>query len=264
MNNRVFGSMALVAVLSVMIVLRPAAASEREVRVVELEDGTEIEVRVFASEGDSLLIGFACDEGQSINEEETAGDLSEGGVEVWMPDMLGAHMLPKLRSSIARIPAEEIVALIDLAHRTTGKKIYLIATGPDADLILRGAARWEDQEKSKLEESALQGAILMFPRLNAKEPEPGKEPEYVDAVGKTRLPIVVLEGQRTPNSWGLDHFTKALSAGGSQVTARIIPDIRGYFFKREDANEPEELVTSQLSGLIKASLLYFNGTRHEN
>ncbi|MGV6857981.1 MAG: hypothetical protein ACWA5X_03320 [bacterium] len=38
--------------------------------------------------------------------------------------------------------------------------------------------------------------------------------------------------------------------------SKLIPDVRGYFFKREDANMPEEVVTSQLSGVIKASLYY--------
>jgi hypothetical protein len=94
----------------------------------------------------------------------------------------------------------------------------------------------------------------MFPRLNKAAPEPGKEPEYLDSVGKTHLPILVLEGERTPNRWGLGHFTQALKHSGSPVTIKVIPEVRGYFFKRQDSNMPEEVVTSQLSGLIKASL----------
>ena len=254
---------ALVISLSLLLSGLSLASEARELRDVALETGTEVELRVFATEGDKLLLGFACDEGSSRNEEATARVLAQGGLEVWMPDMLSAHMLPKVRSSIAQIPGEEIAGLIDHAVKVTGKKIYLIATGADADLVLRGAAEWERRTDYGVHDSPLQGAILMFPRLNNGEPEPGKEPTYLASVGTTRLPIIVLEGQRTPNSWGLKHFTAALSQNGSEVIAKVIPDVRGYFFNRNDPNESEEVVTSQLSGLIRASIMFLNGTHHE-
>lgn len=78
----------------------------------------------------------------------------------------------------------------------------------------------------------------------------------MEAVGKTHLPLMVLEGERTANRWGIKHLEEALRQGGSPVMSKLIPDVRGYFFKREDANMPEEVVTSQLSGVIKASLYY--------
>ena len=87
--------------------------------------------------------------------------------------------------------------------------------------------------------------------------------KYVDAVGKTHLPLMILEGERTPNRWGLGHLTNALKASGSDVSAKLIPSVRGYFFNRGDSNTSEELVTSQLSGLIKASLFFLNGAHHE-
>jgi hypothetical protein len=96
----------------------------------------------------------------------------------------------------------------------------------------------------------------MFPRLFKEEPVPGKVPEYVDAVGKTRLPIMLLEGERTPNRWGLNTLSHELQKSGSVVTSKVIPDVRGYFFKRQDANRSEDVVTSQMAGLIKVSLFY--------
>jgi hypothetical protein len=61
----------------------------------------------------------------------------------------------------------------------------------------------------------------------------------------------------------LGHLSTALKASGSDVSAKLIPSVRGYFFNRGDANTSEELVTSQLSGLIKASLFFLNGANHE-
>ena len=72
---------------------------------------------------------------------------------------------------------------------------------------------------------------------------------------------MLLEGERTPNRWGVQHLTDALAEGGSEVFAKIIPAVRGYFFKRQDANRPEEVVTSQLAGLIKVSLFYLESAQ---
>ncbi len=232
--------------------------SANEVSIIETGDA-EIEVRVFAAQGDTLLLEFPCDEGKSIAEEKTAKSLSEDGIEVWMTDMLSAFMLPKLRSSLAEITDDALLALLDRAT-STGKKVYLIASGPDAELALRAANIYATSRSSK----TLGGMILMFPRLFKTEPVPGQKPEYVDAVGKTRLPIMLLEGERTPNRWGINNLTQALQAGGSRVNAKIIPMVRGYFFKRQDSNRSETVVTSQLAGLVKVSLFYLEGNSHED
>lgn len=222
----------------------------KELRTIEVSDAS-IEVRVFAAQGKRLLLGFPCDEGKSVAEEKTAASLAEDGIEVWMPDMLSGYMLPNVRSSRYEIPTEAIVGLIAEAMKT-GKQVYLIASGQDTEIILRGAARWEAEHQTR----KLAGAVLMFPRLFKEEPVPGVIPEYVDAVGKTQLPIVMLEGERTPNRWGVKSLSSELEQGGSQVISKLIPTVRGFFFKRQDPTRSEEVVTSQLAGLVKVSLYY--------
>ena len=223
----------------------------KEYRTIETDgDAGDVEIRVFPADGDVLLLGFPCDEGKSLAEEKTAQSLSDDGIEVWMPDLLSSYMLPKARSSLAKLETSALTTIIKEASKT-GKKVYLIASGPDTELILRAASQWEvDGNQS------LSGAILMFPRLFKDTPIPGQKPDYVEAVGKTKLPIVLLEGGRTPNRWGLKTLSHALQESGSDVISKIIPSIRGYFFKRQDANRSEDVVTSQMAGLIKVSLFY--------
>ncbi|MGV6857982.1 MAG: hypothetical protein ACWA5X_03325 [bacterium] len=86
----------------------------------------EIEIRQFVTSGDRLLLGFACDEGSSVSEEKTAASLAGDGIEVWMPDMLGAYMLPKSRSSIYEVPTDSLIKVIEKTMGT-GKDVYLIA-----------------------------------------------------------------------------------------------------------------------------------------
>ena len=221
----------------------------KEYRTIETDEA-DVEVRVFPADGDVLLLGFPCDEGKSIAEEKTAQSLSNDGIEVWMPDLLSGFMLPKVRSSLVESSTDTLISLIEEASKT-GKQVYLIASGPDTELILRAASKWEAQGNKPLA-----GAVLMFPRLFKEEPVPGVVPEYVDAVGKTQLPIMLLEGGRTPNRWGLNTLRHELEKSGSEVTSKVIPKVRGYFFKRQDANRSEDVVTSQMAGLIKVSLFY--------
>jgi len=221
-----------------------------EVKTIEAGN-TEIDIRIFPASGNTLLLGFPCDEGKSIAEEKTARSLSEDGIEVWMPDMLSGFMLPKVRSSLSNITTDALTTLIDEATKT-GKKVYLIASGPDTELVLRGASNWEAQHKN----TSLAGAVLMFPRLFKETPVPGKKPEYKNVVGQTKLPILLLEGERTPNRWGINSLSHQLQKNGSPVKSKIIPNVRGYFFKRQDANRSEDVVTSQMAGLIKVSLFY--------
>ncbi len=235
--------------LLVLVMAVQPNAQAKEIRSIETDDA-DIEIRVYPAEGDVLLLGFPCDEGRSIAEEKTAQSLAEDGIEVWMPDMLSAFMLPKVRSSLADISTDSITIIINEAVKT-GKKVYLIASGPDTELVLRAASDWEAHH-----EGTLAGAILMFPRLFKETPVPGQTPEYVDAVGKTRLPIMLLEGGRTPNRWGLNTLSHELEQGGSKVIAKVIPKVRGYFFKRQDTNRSEDVVTSQMAGLIKVSIFY--------
>ena len=224
----------------------------QEITTIEIPSGEDIELRIFPANGDALLLGFPCDFGKSKNEEAVAKSLAEDGLEVWMPDILSTYMLPKVRSSLAEIENEDLAYIVQKAAKT-GKNIYLIASGPDAQLALRAAAKWREKYSNI---NNLKGLILLFPRLNDGKPTPGIEPKYVKAVGTTKTPIMVLEGGRTPNRWGLQHLNAKLGVGGSKVISKVIPGVRGYFFKRKDPNRAEDIVTSQLSGLIKVSLFY--------
>ncbi len=252
----------LLAALLTMLASINSPSVAREIRTLTTGEDTEIEVRTFPANGDTLLLGFPCDEGAGVNQEATARVLEEDGVEIWMPDLLTAYMLPKTRSSLHRIPDDVLMKLLEEAVKT-GKKVFLIASGPDGELVLRAAALWERKYRTGPRSHALQGAILLYPRLLKGKPEPGREPRYIDAVGKTRLPIMVLEGERTPNRWGIGHLTNALKAGGSDVYAKLIPKVRGYFVEREDTSPPEAIVARQLPGLIKASLYFLKGGHHE-
>lgn len=243
---------AALTLLASALLLHSSASRSMDSMTLMLNDDTEVDVRDFIGDGDEMLLGFACDAGEGLQEEKTASRLAKGGIETWMPDLLSAYMLPNLPSSIKSISGNDVVKLVEDAHKKTGKELYLIAGGNAAAVALNGAAKWKEKYQGK--NRSLGGIIIMFPRLTAKPPEPGKPPVYIDSVGKTDVPILVLEGERTPNRWGLPLLKKKLEAGGGKVITTIIPAVRGYFYSREDSNLAEDIVTAQLAGVIKASL----------
>jgi hypothetical protein len=236
--------------LSISLVATIAAA--KELRTFDLPSGEELEMRIFNANGNNLIIGFPCDFGKSTNEEKTAQDLANDGYEVWMPDLLSAYMLSKVRSSYGNMQNEDLLYILEQAQKT-GKDIYLLASGPDSQLLLKTLHAWEQKYSTH---TNIKGGILLFPRLVDGKPTPGVAPKYVSEVGTTRSPLMIIEGGRTPNRWGLQHLTQNLSKGGSNITTKIVPDIRGYFFNRKDPNRAEAIVTSQLNGLIKVSIFY--------
>ncbi len=247
----------ILAVCAIVVSFQSSTALAMDAMTLMLNDDTEVDIRDYTADGERMLLGFACDAGNGIQEERTASHLANDGIETWMPDMLSAYMLPNLPSSIKSISGDDVVKLIETAYKKTGKEVYLIAGGNAAAVALNGAAKWKEKypkSDDKDGNHGLGGIIMLFPRLNAKPPEPGKPPVYIDSVGKTDTPILILEGERTPNRWGLPLLKKKLEAGGSKVITTVIPAVRGYFYNREDSNLAEDVVSAQLAGLVKASL----------
>lgn len=239
--------------LSLLFMQGVVFAQKSEIITLDLPGGDSVEIRDFKADGDTLLLGFACDEGTGEAEMNTADLLSDSDIEIWMPDLLGAYFLPKLKSSLLEIPAEDVVTLIDAAISQSQKRVYLISSGQASSVVLRGLVEWEKLHAS--DNSKLGGVILLYPRLNAKPPEPGTDPVYIDAVGKTRTPIAILEGSKTPNSWALPALKEKMEAGGSLVTTALIPGVRGFFYERDNQSLPEDVVTSQLAGMVRASVI---------
>jgi len=241
------------AVLSLLFVIPSAYADNMTMSSLDLQDGDSVDIREYPADGDMMLLGFPCDEGTGQAEMNTAELLSESGIEIWMPDLLSAHFLPKLNSAMDEIPAQDVVALIDAALTRSNKRVYLISSGRASTVLMRGLAEWERQHDG--DGKKLDGVILLYPRLAAGAPDLGKAPVYIDAVGQTRTPIAILEGGKTPNSWALTDLKEKLEAGGGVVTTALIPGVRGFFYSRAKQSLPEDVVTTQLAGIVRASVI---------
>lgn len=218
-----------------------------------LSTGTEVPLRAYPARGDTLLLWFVCDEGHSSNEARTARELASHGYETWFPEMLDAHFLPALPSSLEHLPPEEIKEIITHAVRLSGKKIVLITSGHGATPILRGAKAWQD-ESPQQGKNSLAGAILFYPDLYSVAPAPGVEAQYHPIVAQTRLPLFIYHVQLSPGRWWLEHLKVEFARGGAKVQSKVLPKVRSHFFVRPDATAEENAMAERLPELLQDAL----------
>lgn len=221
--------------------------------VLTLSNKIEVPLRSYPAQGDTLLLWFVCDEGHSVHEARTAKALSAHGYETWFPDMLEAHFLPILPSSLEEFAPEEIKELIAYAVRLTGKKVVLVTAGHGAIPILRGAKEWQDQAAPQ-DQPHLAGTILFYPDLYSVPPAPGVEAQYHAIVAQTRLPLFIYQGQLSPGRWWLEHLKVEFARGGTKVKSKVLPQVRGHFYVRQDATPEENAMAERLPELLQEAL----------
>lgn len=219
-----------------------------------LAGGSEVSFRGFAAEGDLLLLWFACDEGHGTREAAAARELAARGLETWLPDMLGAHFLPAAPSSMEQLPAEEIAEVIDRSIHLGGKKrLVLITASRGALPVLKGARLWQRQHPAD-QGKTLAGAVLFYPDLYSVAPAPGVEAQYDPIARQTTLPLFIYQCQRSPARWWLEHLKVALAEGGSEVQSAILPQVRGFFYARQDPTPEENAMADRLPELVLDAL----------
>jgi hypothetical protein len=245
----------------ITLLIAPALVFASETRTIELPDGDMMDMRVVKPEADSanaMILGFPCDQGMRQVELRMSEQIAEQNIEVWMADLLGSHFLPSEASSMRNLTGEEVLALIEDAHEQTGKRVYLVTAGFGAIPVLRGAKEWVDKYQGTEKEKVVAGAILLYPELNASEPEPGVAMQYMSITSQTSIPVYILQPENTPARWWLDQLKTELEKGGAQVTIDILPKVRGYFFMRPNATEHEKSVSHVLPQIVVNAMNQMN------
>lgn len=238
--------------VSVLLLATLAIAARAESRsTLKINDEIEIDIVTFGEPGKTGIVWLACRQGEDAIEFATARRLAGKGYQIYFPDMLSAHFLSSLPSNIARIPAAEFVAVIrHIMDSTSAEQLFLLAGARAAVPVIRGLADKKLQQTG----SKLKGALLITPRIYKTTPDPGSEPVYIDETGLSIHPILVLEGERTPNRWGLAHLAATLEKSGSRVHTDLIEGVRGYFYLRDNQTPVEMEMTRQLDSLIHDNL----------
>lgn len=210
----------------------------------------EIPVTRYPAKGKTLIVWLPSEVGVTSQDGAVAEKLAAQGHEVWIADLYGARFLPVVASSAEEIPAGDVEQLLRVAVKSK-KRVYLLTSARGAKYGLEGVRQWQQQGGKK---SALAGALLLYPNLYAKQPDPGEDPVYLPIASQTRIPIDILQGDLSPWYWTLDTLTAAFKQGGSRVRVKIIPGVRDRYYFREHANPHEQELGARLAEDIAAML----------
>ncbi len=239
------------------LVLFAATAGAATSRDIRFADKTTVTVEVHAADGNALVLWLPSGFGKFAGETQVAERLAMLGVEVWQADLLEAHFLPPLESSLDNIPDGDVAELIGAAAKT-GKRVYLLTTARGGIVGLRGAQAWQ---KRNPKSNVLGGALLLHPNLFAGPPEPGKEAEYHSVAAQTRLPVYILQPEQSPWRWRLEATQVELEKGGSKVFTRVLTDVRDRFYFRPDATEVELDVAQRLAEMLHDAIRTLNDVK---
>jgi thiol-disulfide isomerase/thioredoxin len=234
-----------------------AAAVAAQARDVRLPDRTDVPVTVHAASGDSVLLWLPSGIPGAAPDAALAEKLRALGVEVWRADVLEARFLPALESSLEQVPDSDIAGLIDAA-RANGKRVTLLASARAGLLALRGAQAWQAAHPGA---SGLDGAILLHPNLYLGPPEPGREAEFHPVVTRTRLPVHVIQPEKSPWRFRLDAMQQALERGGARVSVQFLPGMRDRYYFRADATPEEDAEAARLPEHIRAAMDTLRSTK---
>jgi len=221
----------------------PAAASGAALTV---GDGTRIPFTVYGRAGRARFLWLPSGAGFTDGEVRAARSLARDGAEVWMADLLAARFLPPLPSSLDRIPAGDVAALVQRALSGRGP-LYLVAAGRGAIPLLRGMYQWQSSHPRR---PGPAGAILLSPKFFERTPAPGRRGVLMPVVRATNLPIFLIQPARSPWRWKLDASVAALEQSGSDVFVQILPGIRDRFYFRPDATDREDALAGELGVMI--------------
>ena len=220
---------------------------------------TDINVRTYPATGDKLFIWQPSEVGFQSVEYSIAASLQQQGIEVWMADTLEARFLPTTESSLTRIPASDITALIHTALQRTHKHIYFLTQGRGAIPVLRGVALWQ---KAHPDTSRFVGSLLLSPKFFVETPEPGVAAHLMPIVSKTNQAIYLIQPDQSPWWWKLSTTLPALRQSGSDVFVHKLTGVRDRFYFRPDATEAEQQLATRLPGLLAQGADLLNAYHH--
>jgi thiol-disulfide isomerase/thioredoxin len=213
---------------------------------VTTESGDRIEVRVWGeSNTGPLYIWLLNQYAETGRYDSLAAALAEQGASVWRVDLLDALMLERTAEAIRNMSGDPVASLLQAAVKTERRPIVLVASDRMAVPLLKGMREWQVRRQSSKDAAgkadAVAGGILFFPNLFRGTPVAGEEPELMEIVSATNLPLMIMQPELGSNRGRLPGLLKTLHTAGSPAYTWLVPEVRDYYLLQTEKPQSESL-----------------------
>jgi len=237
-----------------LLVPKAFAATSPTAQELKLATGTELTLQVWSGDKRSpRVLWLGSDAAFPSGMLDVAHALNAKGIEIVQVDMLSAHFLPALPSSLEQVPDSDLGALLQQVMAIDNRPLLLMADGLGAKLLVRAAQAWRIQTTQSWPKT-IAGVILLSPNLYVATPAAGAEAEYIAQSGALGGRIIVLQPQLSPLYWWLERLQQMLVQSSATVEITPLPGVRDRFYFRPDASPKEQQLAKQLPDMILKNL----------
>lgn len=249
----------LLLLMSFWLAAAQAATQESADELSIAVDDQELNVTRFGATGARLVIWIMPGFGEPDRMITSAQQLAQAGVEVWMVDLAESLYLPRGPSTMRSIDGRYVAALIEAAHKQTGKTIALIGRSYSAIPVLRGVRDWQQsQQRAGATKAYVSGVLLFSPEMYATIPALGLDPIFEPIAQATNVPIMLFQAGKRGNRWQLDNLLSRLRSGGAQVFVKIMPGVTGLYYHEDSAPETLAMLQQMPNQIINSLRLLEN------
>ncbi|MBD3610296.1 MAG: TlpA family protein disulfide reductase [Gammaproteobacteria bacterium] len=214
----------------------------------ELDDGTELSYLSLKAESKQIYLWLPVEFGSHAANEKVGRQFQQAGMHSWVLDLLAPYFLSITTSSLDKVPGVGVAALIEHAHKQTGKDVILVAAGRAALTAMRGARSWLEQHQDK---EYFKGVVMLHPKLFIETPEAGVQPRYMPEIEANQLPVFMLIPTQSPGRWRAMDNMQALGLQGAPVFTKFIYGVRDFYFRNSHPNQVEVQKTEQLPSEVQ-------------
>ena len=229
----------LVLCLFSILAVSPGLADIQETIV--LNNGHEIDIEKYSSNGTNLLLWLPSDHGLTSGLRTLASELAKQGTEVWIADPFTTWFLPATADSLDKIEREDYLQLMNSAL-ATNKTVTLGSNDKGAAVLLETA----NLPQSAKYAGSLAGAVIISPNLYRETPGSGQEADFTASAYTTNLNMLLIIPKKSTAYLRAEEIQNVLSMHGNTVYLQILPEIRDRFFFREDATAAETKASTKL------------------
>jgi len=209
--------------------------------------GDTLEVKVWGQANRGPLFVWLLNQyAETPRADELAISLAAKGASVWRVDLLESLMLERTAEAIRNMDGVAVASLLDAAvqavgrNQVKGRPIVLVACDRMSVPLLKGLREWQLRAKP-VDRGRVAGGVLFFPNLYRGTPVAGEEPELMDIVAASNMPLMIMQPELGANRVRLPQLLEKFHAAGSPAYSWKVPQVRDYYLMHTEKPHSESL-----------------------